>query len=77
MSERLDLYVERILSRIVIDDAQRREIEREIREHIRLAVAEAKSHGVYPSLLISGKREYWQIWSRCLDARRRQYKAIS
>jgi hypothetical protein len=43
MSERLDLYVEKILSRIVVDDAQRREIEHEIREHIRLAVAEAES----------------------------------
>lgn len=46
MSDRLDLCVEKILSRMIIDDDQRRQIEAEIRDHLDELVAEARRRGL-------------------------------
>ena len=55
MSERLYLYVEKILSRIVVDDAQRREIEHEIRLFLLLLPS-----GNLSAMVLSGQKDRFQ-----------------
>jgi hypothetical protein len=46
MSKRLDLFTEKILSGMIVDDVQRAEIEREVGSHLREAVEEGRQRGL-------------------------------
>lgn len=46
MSSLIDLYLEKLLARMVVDDAQRAEIEKELRSHLEEAVAQAEQKGL-------------------------------